>query len=618
VKYIVLILFLGAVGFIHGQFVLPEEKYTTQKDINVIRSETAGKQISGITVKREGSQKIGVRVSWKIVENRGELAIFRYNAPINSNLVLTDATLLGVIDGSSTSYTDNPEKSGTYYYAVLLNTEVKSGAVILVANENYSTKGYKFFSKNAHEAEPIADNNISVTNISLQKTSKNSVRVLWNYTGDNNISFNIYRSSEKMDTPEKILEKNKIGTVTQDKRSYDDLNIAAVNNVYYAISIQMNDKNIIKLVADQSYSTTPLQFSAQAVLSVSDIAIFKGANGESIITWKDAPDTMGYTYLIYRSEMMLNSTNDLQKASLIGEVASGVQKFSDNFSSEKSIYYAVVTKASSGETSSVFIQGANTLFTTVKMSQSESLFFDLKVYVRNGSVALIWKTPVNVDGKSSENRVNIYRFRKKPRSINELSLGTLVARIPETKNSFIDIPLGGGVYYYSLFMETPKGIYPNEFVVNENLIGPVVYHAEKEYVYRDHPVEGEEPDLEHSEDEADSKKNKLFYPEESTNEVKDKRTVQKEYNYGTDTEIKRILQKTYNQKKYAEAIEELSYYRDSSLENVKAAAIFYTALSNYELGNYQKALEDFLNPHVKKIYKERSEFWYKRTLEQLN
>ena len=57
--------------------------------------------------------------------------------------------------------------------------------------------------------------------------------------------------------------------------------------------------------------------------------------------------------------------------------------------------------------------------------------------------------------------------------MSDLVKGELLARIRSNRRLYEDVPSERGLYYYALFFETDRGLMPQGFNLDDNLIGPI-------------------------------------------------------------------------------------------------------------------------------------------------
>ena len=252
----------------------------------------------------------------------------------------------------------------------------------------------------------------------------------------------------------------------------------------------------------------------------------------------------------------------------------------------------------------------------------DSLFHDFAAYSRPKNNILTWHLQ---GGRLIERRVQIYRFTEVPRVIHDISKGILIAKLTGEVNIYEDVPPTNGIYYYSIFVETPKGLEPSEFIFSRNLVGPVSFvtgapvekpaevkttrphytptseslFARSEYEDRDIMTDEHEPDF-----ETDLKIEPKPIP---------KPQVKPDETRG----INRIIKKTYFRKDYETCIEKLKPFLKNTDVAVRAKSMFYIGLSYYHLEKYSKAQKYFNHALVRKAYARHSRFWLKQTQENL-
>lgn len=621
----VLIAFIGVVSFSStawGQFILPEKSRTTQQDIDVIRVDSGSESVNRLSAQLVNPKTSEILLKWRNVKKVSTLAVLRYHQAISNIDTLGKAKVIALLDGSKTVYQDQPFRAGKYYYAVVSKLKMDDDTAVLVAGENFTTKPVEVQKAEERARIPLK----TVQSIHVKILDQNTIRISWDYEIDPGVRFVIYRYSSLMDTVGALKDATRVAVVEGEKRFYNDTNPPREVPLHYAIfAMDADDYEKRYFAADESYSVSSV------VMPPAEIPVVRNLTGERVhstqirLTWENDSTRDDFEYIIYRSNDPIQNIEALSSAVILAYVRYNVTSYIDDKVSSIPYYYAVVTQDRRGEISKKLISGDNTLAEAVmpkvaeepekeepedklpevspEKEESKPLLISLEAKISENRVLLNWAGKLEA---GREGTLVLFRFRKKPRGIDDLMLGTLVKRVRYEELTFEDKPPRSGLYYYGLLVETGRGLYPQEFIDGDNLIGPVVYQggargARDEGDARQ--VYGEEPQLESNGEDQ------LRLPGYLDGDKERARTTR---------ELDQVLKETYLRQNYKESLSRLAPYRKSRAKNIRAKAMFYSALSHYYLGDYKSALREFMSPEVKEQYKERADFWVNRTLENMN
>lgn len=235
-------------------------------------------------------------------------------------------------------------------------------------------------------------------------------------------------------------------------------------------------------------------------------------------------------------------------------------------------------------------------------SSNEGYFADLAAYGRDRGVILTWHL---MNGRTTDRRIQIYRFNEEPRVIHDISKGTLIAKLTGEINLYEDLPPARGLYYYAVFVESARGLEPSSFTPSRNMVGPVAFQSSGKAPVRaqrdtELPTAAARPEF--SSTEFDSTEAQAADPE-------------------TDDSSRRgingVIRRTFLKGDYTGAIRALKPFLRNKTPRVRAKAMFYIGLSRYRLEQYDRAIKYFEHPLTQKYYRRNAEFWINRTSENL-
>lgn len=237
---------------------------------------------------------------------------------------------------------------------------------------------------------------------------------------------------------------------------------------------------------------------------------------------------------------------------------------------------------------------------------NDGSFADIAAYAREKNIILTWHI---VSGRTMDKRIQVYRFTDEPRVLNDISRGTLVAKLTGDINLYEDIPPMRGVYYYAVFMESIRGLEPASFTPARNSVGPIAFQSSA-------PAVANRTQTPAMLDGA-----AVARPNFATQEI-DRETIEidsdqapppRDDNRGINSAIRR----TYLKGDYRGSVRALKPFLHNSSPRVRAKALFYTGLARYRLEQYDRAAKYFEHPLTRKYYRRNAEFWLERTAENL-
>jgi hypothetical protein len=238
--------------------------------------------------------------------------------------------------------------------------------------------------------------------------------------------------------------------------------------------------------------------------------------------------------------------------------------------------------------------------------QLDSYFADFAAYPRAKSVILSWHL---VQGRTIEKRIQLYRFTEEPRVIHDISKGTLIAKMTGEINIYEDVPPSRGTYYYAIFLETGRGLEPGSFNASRNLVGPAFYQTGADLP----PKQDKNTDLQVGQNNRPQFESNEVDSSEASDEEEGPRAGREPSERG----INNVIRRTFLAGDFAGAVRDLKPFFRNSAPKVRAKAMFYTGMSRFRLGQYERAMRYFEHPLTRKYYRRNAEFWINRTQENL-
>lgn len=624
-RHLLLLLLAGSLfGIIsksHAQFILPPENpqetrpgerpQTTEIDnfslenVRNLRAELAPNSSNMIIL------------TWLQAAIQDDFIIARSTAPIVSLDLLLAAKAIAVVPPGTGSFIDHSLEPGSYYYAVVSSKATKEKRVTLRVGENYTGTPVIILQKLMDNPQDLPPPQVSLL---FARADKNQIRLSWRGVATPGVRYVIYRAEFPIATPADVARANQIAIVGQGQEFYIDNQLPGPGLYYYAVATRsVGGAQDNQLVPDQSYTREGVWFGTRELPVVRGIkaSLVQGTKNEIKIDWNDAAaqGSENFSYRIYRATSRIDNQQTLRTAQALGDVKAGVGTFIDRNVEPGRYYYAVVTLAAEEEQSIRFIPGENVTvdFITVgngitptanidanRRPDQTNIFSDFLALVRSDSVILAWKIAANVN---PSHRLHLYRFDRQPRSLGDIPDGELIAKLDSDQVIFEDIPPRRGIYYYAIFLQTPRGLTPATLDLGRNLTGAIAFSAnEKRRI---------EPSLDEDKEENEIEE-EFEVEKEKTKPTKQEQNV----NWGNQR-INSVIRATYLQSQYQEAITQLAPFTRSADSKVAAKALFYTGLAHYQLRNYTRALDYFVHPKVVNAYGNTARFWYRKTLEHL-
>ncbi len=596
-----ILVFIASSLKVDAQFIGPGGR------VNLDQQDVPVDIVRGIRALASSANRNSIKISWVPSEiDGGTLIVARSRTPITNRDLLLSADEVAKLPPGETFHIDRGLQPGNYYYAVANVDQISSGKIKMYAGENYTTQPITVRRREV-VVEDSPRNSYRVSLIFAQLMNNRDVKVSWRGVTDGGVIYNVYRSQEPINSNQRLRRAKLLDKVTGGAEYYTDNNLPGPGIYYYAVTVTIGGSENKNLIANQSYTTGGVRFATVDLPITRYIRVSIQSPGEVLVEWRDISNSRAqeYNYDLYRSNAPIRSDADLSRAQKLRQIRSGVETYLDRGLQSATYYYALVTRNTYGQSSNRYLDRQNTASivlgrgnTTVSNTNVDltvtrrvnefagvQIFSDFAAFERRNLILLSWKSALVVH-ENNLVKIHIYRFKKRPSKISDLVNGTLIAKLSNEQQLFEEVPPEDGVYYYGLFLETRFGLKPEFFEKQKNFIGPINFKQVRKGEERREPVV-----------DTTRKKKKKKQP--------------------TASDINRVLRQTYLKGRFSKAIASLAAYTQSSSRPVKAKALFYTGLSNYRMGQYDTALEYFVDPLVVRAYGSRARFWYKRTLEKL-
>ncbi len=197
----------------------------------------------------EVAPDLKVILKWESPIKGAVFKIYRASSPIKTTNDLLPDKIIAMPE--ETVYTDKVPAPGEYYYAVtsvISNQEKK----YLVEYQNYTVFPVKVI-KIEKERKPV-----HVKLIDAHLLDEKRVEVVWQGV-EGDIRYKIYRSTEVIDSPDKLDRASMLAVLSADEEKFIDETITKSGEYYYAVTVLDNAGEHKILVKDESYTSTPVK-----------------------------------------------------------------------------------------------------------------------------------------------------------------------------------------------------------------------------------------------------------------------------------------------------------------------------------------------------------------------
>ena len=291
-------------------------------------------------------QAATVQISWKIqTANSSPLIVKRSLRPMSTPRLIQLGKQINSepLSPQSTTFTEKNTPIGVHYYAVLTSEQLQNiAALSLVAGENYTsapfilTKGGLLGIGDSKPLAPVSE--------LVAINTKNSVFLSWApaLPFNKGMSYNIYRSLQRLSTKQAVNAATQIGTGRQ-VNYFEDSEPLNNKQVYYGVVAvrDLNAANFSGLREKESF-IAHIYKKEKSHASTSELVAINTKNSV-FLSWAPAlPFNKGMSYNIYRSLQRLSTKQAVNAATQIG-TGRQVNYFEDREPlNNKQVYYGVV------------------------------------------------------------------------------------------------------------------------------------------------------------------------------------------------------------------------------------------------------------------------------------
>ncbi len=463
---------------------------------------------------------------------------------------------------------------GNYYYVILAKQKVMDRNVELFPNVNYTTVPV-VIEKEFYQI-PAANLPEQVTLIYAMPMNRTQVLLTWKGVGASGLVYNIYRSTQVLNTPEKIQNAENIARLSTDKNNFVDTTIKNTGNYYYAVTTKdIKGNEDMQLIPDQSYTAGGVFITMETRSLVSNLKAEIYAGKSVKLTWSEAGPEQRGKYLVYRDTKPITSSEKLALSEFLGNAAMGRPEFIDDNPGRGAFYYAVLGKLEDGTFDNTMLAGANCTADPVVIGDALRVT-SITAAAEKGGVRVTWKHR----GDMGNRDYSVLRLKEPILDLTEVKESEKGFPVDVFKGTFSDSP-PAGKYYYAL-VPGNRALWNGYHLSDGINITEIPVQIGKSVPVQSKIIEEE-----------------VEIPVEKVPAAT-----------AAVSSIDEILRDTFFRGRYNSAIARLkAVVRDSGSETEIARARLFIGRSYIEKGMYRKSLEYLLLRDVQRHYPDESRFW---------
>lgn len=574
--------------YVYAQFLIEDYKKTEIKPKPGLPSYIARNIKAELISEVEGAVKITFSVD---PDATNDFLVGRITqVPSSVDVALQAATVKIVLAGAETVAIDSNLPPGQYYYVVLARDKILERDITLYPDVNYTSAPIVIKKKIPEVPQKRLPEQITL--LYARVVNKTQVLLTWKGVQQPNIVYNVYRSTEPLNSPERIKNARLVGQVQADNESFIDRTITQSGKYYYAVTVRDIEGNEdVQLIPDQSYTANPVSVIIRRDVFVTNIRADID-EGTLKITWSK-PDIDVRSFVVYRHTQPIVDAQTLALAVKVATVESNKLEYVDKKPVPGTHYFAVLAILDDGSIDTTLKPDSN--YTTKPVVIGAPIRLKLiEASENNGIVKITW----SYTGSSGSRYFKLFRSTTAPSTLQDINNSFLVDVVNVTANEYTDSDIPAGTYYYTLVPET-YDIDP-EFRIQKGInctTEPV--KVTRQAAAKVVPVLPEKEEI--------KKPESLPEKEEPLEEVKKERPQQK---FLPTPKVNRIIAATFYKGKYESCIDALTaFVKNASKPEEIAKANLFIGRSYIEMKQYQMALKYIMKSDVAKYYPKEAKFW---------
>ncbi len=580
---------LSCFYYVYAQFLVDDYKKTEIKPKPGLPAHIARNIKAELISEVEGAVRITFSVD---SDSKNDFLLGRTTQlPSSPEIALQAATVRVVLAGADPVAIDSNLPPGQYYYVVLARDKILEKDISLYPDVNY-TSAPIVIKKKIPEA-PQKRLPEQITLLYARVVNKTQVLLTWKGVQQPNIVYNVYRSTEPLNSPERIKNAKLVGQVQADNESFIDRTITQSGKYYYAVTVRDIEGNEdVQLIPDQSYTVSPVSVILRRDVFVTNISA-EIDEGALKLRWSK-PDVDVRSFVIYRHAQPIVDAQTLALAVKVATVESPKLEYVDKKPLPGTYYFAVLAILEDGSLDTTLKPDSN--YTTKPVVIGAPIRLKLiEAAEKNGLVKISWA----YSGSSGSQYFKLFRSTAMPSTPQDLNDAFLVDVVNVTTSEYTDSDIPAGTYYYTLVPET-YDIDPEFKIIKGINCTSEPVKVTRQVTAKVSPVLPEKEEIKKPEKRAPEE-------EKPMEELKKEKPEQK---FLPTLNVNRIIATTFYKGKYESCIEALSEFVQSAHHPEEIAkANLFIGRSYIELKQYRQALKYIMKGDVAKYYPKEVKFW---------
>ena len=574
--------------YVYAQFLMEDYKKSEKKPKPGLPPYIARNIKAEVINEVEGAVKITFSVD---SDSTNDFLVGRTTQlPSSSEIALQAATVKVVLAGAEPVAIDSNLPPGQYYYVVLARDKILEKDIALYPDVNYTSAPIVIKKKIPEVPQKRLPE--QVTLLYARVVNKTQVLLTWKGVQQPNIVYNVYRSTEPLNSPESIKNAKLIGQVQADKESFIDRTITQSGKYFYAVTVQdIAGNEDVQLIPDQSYTANPVSVIIRRDVFVTNIRADVD-EGALKITWSK-PDIDVKSFVIYRHTQPIIDAQTLAMATKVATVESNKLEYVDKKPVPGTHYFAILAILEDGSIDTTFKADSN--YTTKPVVIGAPIRLKLiEASEHNGMVKISW----SYTGSSGSRYFKLFRSQNAPVTTQDINDAFLVDVVNVTANEYTDSDIPAGTYYYTLVPET-YDIDPEFKIIKGINCTAEPVKVTRQVTAKTTPIVPQKEEIKKPEAEIEK--------EEPREEVKKEKPQQKLLQ---TSNVNKIIAATFYKGKYDLCIDTLTaFVQNGNKPEEIAKANLFIGRSYIELKQYKVALKYIMKSDVARYYPKEAKFW---------
>lgn len=589
----------------------PDQNYST-KSI-VIKREISPEQVVTADLDRYREQRVknlnaenlenAVKLTWERPETTDpiEFNVYRSKSPLDTDERIKKADKLAALPGDTLEYLDNaPIFSDEIYYGVtVMNKALNKEITGLKLNKSYIAHAFTKLEESKEYSKYFPGALIST------QVSSSGIKLFWVEPEKEYAELKLYRAQHPIFSFEKLNQAQMVAKIEKGKSFYEDGNLEAGNYYYALMPVLSSGRELTAFFEDRTFTGNPVTLGG---------GVFEPKKEPVKVEEAKKPEEPVKPETIAKPEEPVKpEIKQEEKPPVVQHPPETIpeKKPPKRIAPEK----PVMVEPAPGKIIAV---------PEIPKKGELPVVQYFQVLPIRGGAHLYWRT----DRLDPEIRYLLYRSGVLLDTISKVRRsGVFIQEIPHSVEQYEDRNLAPGKYYYAIIVER-GGYQDKEMHPGKNYIPfPVIVsdgekqgriEKDKKPPRVDRPEISTEPERVTTPTTQEPAQT-IQTPEPGVSE-EGKPPIFKDDDLRANMDrLNRILAATFTKNRYIEAVQELEpFIADEEVPpRVRARAMFYAGMANFNLKRYEEAMRYFADGLLIAEYPDRANFWYRRTLEKL-